>query len=352
MASMIPAFLCIDVEPDESAPDVAPRPWSGFASIVDFIERLREPLAERSGVAPHPTWFFRMDPVIETCFGSTDFAVQRHRGEVERILTSGDPLAIHVHPQRWDEGSGVVFSDHSDASWATRCVQVAAETFERAFGEPLRRASMGGRFIPEHVVDALVEVGVQVDLSAEPGVAPIADDRSYGHGATAPSTDFRGYPRYPYRVSKRGLGVPATSTDDARALVEIPRSTTDVEWALGSVRRRVGMTVRRTRTTRSLNPWEDWPSPTTYWDLVERSADESPLPFVALTFRSDPLSRPSNQTVRTLLAALPGHPIAKRLAFVDPLTFADLPAGSPKADGALQRHWLGAARAELETHRV
>lgn len=334
MNKPIPAFLCIDAEPDESSPGIAPLPWTGFERIVAFFDQLRARLAEQSGLVPHPTWCFRMDPAIETCFGRSDFVVERHRASVERIVDAGDHLAIHVHPHRWDPVESHVYSDHTNEAWAVHCVRVAAETFERTFGQRVQRASMGGRFIPEHVVDALVEVGVEVDLSVEPELAPIADDRTYGHHTTEPSTDFRGYPRYPYRVSTRGLGLVATSEADARPLVEIPRTTFDTEWALASLRRRIGMTVRRERTIRSLNLWESWPSPSVYWDLVERAADESIIPFVALTFRSDPFSRPSNQTVRTLLDALPDHPVAKRLRFIDPLQLADLPAGPPRKAAA------------------
>ena len=37
---------------------------------------------------------------------------------------------------------------------------------------------------------------------------------------------------------------------------------------------------------------------------------------------------PSNQVARRTLAALLEHPLGKRLTFVDPLTFAELPAGA------------------------
>ena len=331
MARMIPAFLSIDAEPDESDPAVGERPWTGFTSMVDFVDGLRDRLAERSGVEPHPTWFFRMDPAIEQCFGRADFVVHRHGATVDHLRARGDHFAIHVHPHRWDSEHGYVYSDHTDPGWGAHCVEASAETFRGAFGEAPKRASMGGRFVSESVVDALVAAGVEVDLSVEPGLAPIGDDRSFGHHATEPSTDFRGHPRQPYRVSRRGLGIEAASADDARPLVEIPRTTYDYVTALAPFRSRLKKRIRgHAGQALPVNMWESWPSPTAYWDLVARAADECPVPFVALTARSDPPSRPSNQTVRAMLAALPDHPLAKRLAFVDPLTFASLrpaPAG-------------------------
>src|SRR3954469_16569473 len=185
MKSLIPAVLSIDVEPDESEPGIGPRPWTGFTSLVEFIDGLRPLLAERSGVAPHPTWFFRMDPVIEACYGRPDFGVHNHRSTVDQLLERGDPMAIHVHAQRWDHDGGYPYSDHADPQWGASCVKYAADVFEHTFGEPVRRGSLGARFTPEAMVDALGDVGVQVDLSVEPGLEPIDDDRTFGHHTTA-----------------------------------------------------------------------------------------------------------------------------------------------------------------------
>ena len=347
---MIPAFLCIDAEPDQSELEPGERPWTGFASIVDFMDDLRRQLADQSGIAPHPTWFFRMDPIIDRCFGRSDFVALKHRSTIDRLREHGDQFAIHVHPQRWDDAGGFTYSDHTDPEWGRRCVTVAAETFERTFGERPQRASMGGRFIPDTVVDALIDVGVRVDLSVEPGLAPIADDRSFGHHATAPSTDFRGYPRHPYRVSRRGLRHAARTADDQRPLLEIPRTTYDYPKALAPFKRRLKMTVRGRRSALPLNMWDSFPSPETYWDLVARAVDEAALPYLMVVLRSDPPERPSNQRVRAALAALPQHPLARRLAFVDPLAFADLPAGAPH-DKAVRDYWTRTASGEVESQR-
>src|SRR2546421_217337 len=180
MATMIPAFLSIDAEPNERSPVIGHHPWTGFESLVDFFDGLRAPLAERSGVEPHPTWFFRMDPVIERCFGRADF-------------------------------------------------------------------------------------GVQVDLTVEPGMEPVHDDSTFGTRTTGPSTDFRGYPRYPYRVSRRSFAEPATSDDDARRLVEIPRTTYDFERAFSRFRRRLKMRVLGLGSPMPVNVYDVWPSPKTFW---------------------------------------------------------------------------------------
>ena len=96
-------------------------------------------------------------------------------------------------------------------------------------------------------------------------------------------------------------------------------------------------------------PHDVWPSAKTFWDLIGRAADESPLPFMSIAIRSDPPTWGSQQIARELMAALPNHPLAERLAFVDPLAFAALPAGEPSRASAPRRHWLRTIATELES---
>jgi hypothetical protein len=317
---MVPTFLCIDVEHDDFSPQVGDQPWEGFGATVELMGKLRDRV--RSGVELRPTWFFRMDPGVEHVNGRSDFVVHRHGDLVERLQSRGDCFGIHVHAHRWHEVHGI-YSDYTDAAWVTHCVMTAADTFERCFGEPARRSRHGGYFMPEGAVDAAIAKGVEVDLTPEPGLGPRSDDLSFGQFATGPSTDFRGYPRFPYRPSRADAGVPAAGAADGRPLIEIPLTTYDYVTALSSIPRRVARRLMsRPKRALPLNPWKKWPDPKTYWDLVERSIDEGPVPYVAIALRTDlPGSGPAER-VRQLLEHLPQHSIAGRLEFVDPLVYS------------------------------
>jgi hypothetical protein len=316
----IPAVWRIDVEPDQHQPRVGQGTWDGFVATVALVTDLRERLERRSGRVVHPTWLLRMDPDIERCFGHADFVVRRHAALFDQLAACNDPLGIHVHHYRWDVERGVAFSDHADSAWTTHCLAVAATTFENTFGSPALRASHGGYFLTEDLLDAAVQLGIEVDLTAEPGVPAKHSDPSLGAYATAPSTDFVACPRRPYFPSRRALGVPAPSRADSRPILIVPLTAYDYESALRPWYRQLARTLfKRPNVHLPLNPWKDWPSPQVYWDLVACAADEQPLSYFAFAMRTDAPSSRSYRRVRELLEHLPHHPICERLQFVDPL---------------------------------
>ena len=170
MKEPIPTVWRIDIEPDDFQPGSGRPPWSGFVTMADLVERLRRPLADRSGAAVRPAWFLRLDPAIERSYGRADFVVDHYRAQIDQLRAQGDPFGIHVHYYRWDEQRQVSYSDHADVGWTTHCLDMAAHTFERCFGEPPRRASQGGFFVTDVIVDRGIALGIEVDVTAEPGL--------------------------------------------------------------------------------------------------------------------------------------------------------------------------------------
>jgi aromatic ring-cleaving dioxygenase len=316
----IPAIWRIDVEPDEQQPEVGQKPWQGFVSVATLAEELRERLASRSGHAVHPTWFLRLDPDIERCFGQVDFVVHQHRDLLDRLVGHGDPLGIHVHPYRWDEKRSAAFADHADNAWTTHCLRVAVDAFAYCFGEPARRCSQGGYFLTETILDAAIAAGIKVDVTAEPGLPPKTADPSFGAYATAPSGDFRDCPRRPYYPSRDRLALPSSSLADARPILIVPLTAYDYLTALQPWPRRFAkrlLGIRRHHLP--LNPWKHWPTPKMYWDLVAKAVDDQPVCYFAFAFRTEAPDSAGYDRTRQLLEYLPKHPIAERLRFVDPL---------------------------------
>lgn len=315
----IPAVFRIDIEPDEHQPK-AREHWPGFIDMVAQVEQLRDRLSDLSGEAMHPTWFMRLDPDIERCFGHVDFVVRRHRDLFDQLIRHRDPLGIHVHAHRWDPERAVVFSDYGDDNWTRNCLTVAADVFEDCFGEPVRRSSQGGYFLSDKLLDAVVALGIEVDVTVEPGLGPRFADNSFGAYATAPSGDFRDCPQRPYYPSRQSFAVPASSQADTRPVLIVPLTAYDYQSLNAPLARRIAHRILgRPRQHLPLNPWKPWPSSKIYWDLVARAADSQPARYFAFAVRTDASDSATHRRVRELLEYLPRHPVARRLRFVDPL---------------------------------
>jgi len=318
--SKVLAVWRIDVEPDEHRPPVAEKPWEGFVDMFSRVEKLTTRFKEESGRSLRPTWLLRMDPDIERCFGRVDFVAHRHSELFDQLQARKHPLGIHVHCYRWNVERSVAFSDYADNAWTAHCLQVSADAFRNSFGRTARIFSSGGYFLSENLLDAAVEAGIAVDLTVEPGLGPKAADISFGAYATAPSSDFRGCPRYPYYPSRQALGVPSSSETDIRPILIVPLTAFAYSYDLQPWRyRAVHRLLGRGRQHSPLSPWRKWPSPKVFWDLVQRAVSEQRVPYVAFATRTDDPKSDSYKNVWELFSYLPNHPLAERLEFVDPL---------------------------------
>lgn len=117
------------------------------------------------------------------------------------------------------------------------------------------------------------------------------------------------------------MGTPASSAADARPLLMVPLTAYDHQRALASLPRRLAKAILRwPHRNLPLSPHKQWPDPHTYWDLVERAADEGPARYIALAVRTDAAGSLAYGRARPLFEYLPNHPIARRLRIVDPLS--------------------------------
>jgi hypothetical protein len=69
-----------------------------------------------------------------------------------------------------------------------------------------------------------------------------------------------------------------------------------------------------------LYPMARWPSAHGYWDIVDQQLRSMPRPYLSLGIRSDAAASEAAAGIRRIFDALPGHPLAQRLRFENPLT--------------------------------
>ena len=299
----IPAFLSIDVEPNGfqlASPD--PAAWTGYAAMLEFSEQLRAKLSACTGTPPRFGWYFRTDPQIAEVYGRADHVMVANPARLARLAAAGDYFGVHMHPIRWCPKQRAWIHDFDDARWLARTV-----------------------FLSDGIIEALEAGGVEVDLTLEPVASwgleavhvPTSIDASPVVGRY---TDCRTAPHRPFRPAHRDFRV--SGGERGRGLVMVPLSTR-ASYPRRPLWRRVARRLSLLEPERELlYPAAAWPSPRFFWDRVEEQLQSMPRPYLALAIRTDHPELREAERVRRIFDALPEHPLASCLLFVDPLEVA------------------------------
>jgi hypothetical protein len=323
----IPAFLSIDVEPDEfqvSRHD--DRPWAGYEVVYEFLRAFRDELARVSGVVPRFGWYFRMDPQIRDICGRADAAISDFTDRRDTLARHSDYFGVHAHPLRWSEKDQVWVHDFGDASWLRECTEFSLDAFEECTGAKTQLYRAGAGFLSNDIIDVLDARGVPIEMSLEPvsswgltaEIVPTATDSSPIVGKFV---DCQNAPQTPYRPERADFR--RAGGKDARQILLVPMTTgprtlPTQEW-MSTMEAAPGPRLPDAPVI-MLYPTLDWPSERYFWDLVAYQLRGMRNPYLSLAIRTDsPASALMTKLLR-LLAELPRHPIAERLTFVDPLS--------------------------------
>lgn len=325
-SSTVPAFLSVDVEPDGFQLERRdPPPWAGYLALVDYVTRLRADLAGWTGRTPRFGWYVRTDPQIAEVYGRPDHALAALPACVERLRAAGDYLGVHSHPIRWAPECGQWVHEFGDADWQAYATRFALDAFGRWAGAPPRLFRAGAGFLTDRIVETVEQAGVAIDLTLEPvtgwGVgAPAVPSGVDAAPIVGSYTDCGGAPREPYRPARHDFRVDGGRA--GRRLLMVPLTTRSLvpprpRW------RRVARRVVRGRAPAAvevLYPSAGWPSAHEYWDVVDRQLRSMRRPYLSLGIRTDAPTSAVAGRVRRIFDALPGHPLAQRLRFENPLT--------------------------------
>jgi hypothetical protein len=321
---LIPAFLSFDVEPDAFQLDrMNPPTWSGYTALAEYLEHFRADLTARTGRTPKFGWFFRTDPQVAEIHGRPDHALVAFPERTARLQAAGDYFGVHAHLIRWSADRGLWVHDFEDVQWQTYATRFALDAFGRWAGAPARRFRVGAGFLTNQIVEAAEQAGVEVDLSLEPVTSWGMHASAVRSGVDSSPivgafTDCGGSPRFPYRPARHDFRIDAGN--QGRRLLMVPLASHSLArrplWRRAAGRLLHG---RAPETVRMLYPAAGWPSPQGFWDLVQQQLRPMRWPYVSLAIRTDAAASESAVSARRILDALPGHPLAGRLLFEDPL---------------------------------
>ena len=200
--SKLPIILCIDVEPDERQVDLhSERRWPGFEATFEFFNNLRPRLEEATGCSANFNWFLRMDPQVERVYGSASWVVQHYGPIIEQLERAGDEIGLHTHAWRWDDSRCRWIVDHGNQQWVEHCVRTSFRAYKESFGRPCRSFRFGDRWMNNETMHLLESLGVEFDLTAEPGTKdkePLKPDEL----VTGKLSNYLGTPNIPFRPSR------------------------------------------------------------------------------------------------------------------------------------------------------
>lgn len=303
-------LFLIDVEPDARKPADGAGGWEGSEAAIGHLERVRQQLEDATSARAQFNWFLRADPQIARTWGRADWVAEACPKILRTIVDRGDYSGIHPHLWRWSSDRQEWFTDVGDPAWTRECLQMAMAGYEKIFGHPPEACRFGDRWLAEHAVALLRDLGFRYDLTIEPGFpdTPIHDDPN----ATGWQPDYRSSPREPFIPSSEGFLDPSNELAGANSLWMVPLTTTPPAWRL--VRRPPYLLKASRSPNLALSSSYVWP----HIRNELESASHSPLTIV---LRSGDLSNPAFlknflQTAGQLVT----HPALGRCEFTNPET--------------------------------
>lgn len=311
----IPIIFCIDVEPDDFFIDrQSPKTWVGYEKTWEFFQETRSEFERISRQPVRYSWFFRMDPQIGETYGAPDWAVKQYRKQIEQCHGRGDHFGIHTHAYRWDEQIGDWIVDHGNQEWIEHCINVAFDTYRKAFGFGCESFRFGDGWMNHPTLCFLESLGVKFDLTLEPGQSgcPTAHP---GHPFTGSIPDLHGLPERPYRFSRVDFKVADRRRKTGMWL--IPSSVAPLYPPRASWMASLTRSSRRdTCQYRTLNLVFD---ARCFQNGLDHVLCSHRKPYLALPVRSDgTVKTEQRRNLHRNIAYLLNHPFARRFVFCTP----------------------------------
>jgi len=315
----IPILFCIDTEPDDrlvSRDD--PPPWEGLQATHELLTQYRPRFEAATGSPVHYTWFYRLDPQIELCYGSPAWPFTHYRNYLDDFLEAGDEIGLHPHAWRWDDERNAWVADHGNQPWIDECVRMAGNTYADVIGRPPESVRFGDKFYNEASSKLNEELGFRYDLTAEPGTeaqeAIVMDGTELYTGRLG---DFTNMPTYPYRRSETDWKKSDNNRTDGMWI--IPLSTGVPESVKGRLKRQALSLIGESRPvprTMTLKAGRHWQTVALLADRILRKLER---PYLAFAMRTDDPNNPDKRPhIDSLFEFLINHPRANEFSFSRP----------------------------------
>jgi hypothetical protein len=313
----IPILFCIDSENDDFDP--ARRNAKRWASVEACFEKLwpyRKHLAAATGHDVEFTWVVRVDHQLGEIYGDTGYGLRTYAREWAALLTAGDDVGVHPHPQRWSPAHNGWVGGQSDPAWAVALAAEAHRVYSKILGRPPQTFRFGNRYMGQELASALEALGFRHDLTLEPGY-PGRNGTLPAHRVPGYCPDYFGVPRVPYRPRRDDFTTPDETRESG--LWFVPMSTAPACKSSPLAR---GPHYRAFAP--DIFPYETLMlrlSPDFFRRAIDHLLHERERPYIAMVIRNDMIRLPE---VWANLEMLRTHPLASRFVFAKAATLLPL----------------------------
>ena len=158
---------------------------------------------------------------MQMIHGDAAWSLRKFEPMWKALADEGDELAWHPHTWRWNDAARCWYNEMVDIEYISKAYETGFEAFEAAMGFRPDSCRAGISFHNNETIAKLEELGVKVDLSAQPGLRLYYSAPDLGAALTEGS-DWTRTQAEPYHPSLVDYQRPASTGERAFGLLEIP----------------------------------------------------------------------------------------------------------------------------------
>jgi hypothetical protein len=264
----------------------------------------------------------RLDPQVGIGYGNAAWGAERYSDFFDEYRSKGDEIGIHVHTYNWSKAKEAWIDDCGNDEWTAYCLRSSHDSFTQAFGSEPRCVRFGNFWLSTAAVNQAEELGLEFDLTIEPGL----NAANWGGGKkpieTGVTPDYYRVPRVPYAPARHDFKKRHRDSG-ARSITMMPLTAAhrSLGWSLRDVRRRLGRIRRNGFAARHqeepLSMWRHWTGKDHFGAMLDRALALQDRPYLAFAVRSD-INGADFAAYDGCLNALLEHPAAARFVFCSP----------------------------------
>lgn len=228
---MLKAVICCDVDHDILGYNIAATRFDvykeklGWKSIEN-ISRIKETcnlVQDCKSNSAKVTWFVRSDEQLKIIFDDYAYPLRNFSNLWKRLEQQGDEIAWHPHLWRWSKKNQCWYQEISGNEWINRCLEKGHKEFVK-ITKNVSSVRMGWGFHNNFTMKKMNDLGLQVDLSATPGLERLGSPDERGSHFLN-SYDWSITPEQPYRPSQQDYRRPAEKNERSLEILVIPVTT-------------------------------------------------------------------------------------------------------------------------------